>query len=207
MRTCAFCTTKYCRSGDFSNLPQNCPCREEETLKDVETLYQDEENHKLAYNSALVEANGYCVMARLEETIEFAHRCEYTNLGVAFCAGLSGEAKLLCTILRDNGFEVSSIACKNGGIPKEHLGIKDEDKVRKGGFEPMCNPIGQAMFLNEDKVDLNILLGLCVGHDSLFIKYAQAPVTVFAAKDRVLVHNPVAALYCADSYFKKRFYK
>ncbi|KJS88133.1 MAG: metal-binding protein, partial [Peptococcaceae bacterium BICA1-8] len=47
---------------------------------------------------------------------------------------------------------------------------------------------------------------LCVGHDSLFIKYSHAPVTVLAVKDRVLAHNPLAALYCAESYYKNKLF-
>ena len=71
----------------------------------------------------------------------------------------------------------------------------------------MCNPIGQAVFLNKEKMDLNLILGLCVGHDTLFIKYSEAPVTVFATKDRVLGHNPMAALYLSESYYHDKFYK
>jgi len=71
----------------------------------------------------------------------------------------------------------------------------------------MCNPIGQALFLNKSQTDFNIILGLCVGHDSLFIKYAEAPVTVFAVKDRVMAHNSMGALYLSDGYYKKRLYK
>ncbi len=62
----------------------------------------------------------------------------------------------------------------------------------------MCNPIGQAKFLCSAKTELNILLGRCVGHDSLFIKHSDAPVTVFAVKDRVLGHNPLAAINVAE---------
>jgi len=50
---------------------------------------------------------------------------------------------------------------------------------------------------------LNVLIGLCVGHDSLFFKYSRAPVTVLVAKDRVLGHNPVAALYTSNSYYRR----
>lgn len=70
----------------------------------------------------------------------------------------------------------------------------------------MCNPIGQAKLLNDRKTDLNIILGLCVGHDSLFIKYSDAPITVLAAKDRVLGHNPLAAIYTSHSYYNKKLY-
>ena len=38
---------------------------------------------------------------------------------------------------------------------------------------------------------MNFLVGLCVGHDSLFIKYSEAPRTTLVTKDRVLAHNPV----------------
>ena len=68
----------------------------------------------------------------------------------------------------------------------------------------MCNPIGQALFLNKEKTDLNILFGLCVGHDTLAIKHMEAPVTVLVVKDRVTGHNPIAAIYNAQSYFEKR---
>jgi uncharacterized metal-binding protein len=71
----------------------------------------------------------------------------------------------------------------------------------------MCNPIGQAMMLNNAETDLNIIMGLCVGHDSLFMKYSEAPVTVLAVKDRVLAHNPLGALYLSDSYYKNKLYK
>lgn len=67
----------------------------------------------------------------------------------------------------------------------------------------MCNPIAQAKILNAAGTDFNILLGLCVGHDSLFIKYSQAMVTVFAVKDRVLGHNPLAAVYNYESYYER----
>lgn len=62
----------------------------------------------------------------------------------------------------------------------------------------MCNPIAQAEYLNDKQTDLNIVLGLCVGHDSLFFKYSKAPTIVLAVKDRVLDHNPLKAIYELD---------
>ena len=67
----------------------------------------------------------------------------------------------------------------------------------------MCNPILQAKLLNEAKTDLNLVVGLCVGHDSLFYKYSEALTTTVVTKDRVLGHNPAAALYTAESYYKR----
>ena len=67
----------------------------------------------------------------------------------------------------------------------------------------MCNPIMQAKLLNREKTDLNIVIGLCVGHDSLFYKYSDALCTTLVTKDRVLAHNPVGALYQAGSYYSR----
>ena len=70
----------------------------------------------------------------------------------------------------------------------------------------MCNPILQAKLLNRQGTDLNVLVGLCVGHDSLFYRYSQALVTTLLTKDRVLGHNPAAALYQADGYYAKKLF-
>ena len=207
MYTCDSCTKQVCRIGDLTDAPLNCPCRELEKIEDIKKFYLERENMMLAHESALVESEGYCQQTRVEEIIAFAKKCGYKKLGIAFCVGLVKEAKIFASILRHNGFEVDSVACKSGSIPKEFIGITSEQQVRPCTYEPMCNPIGQAKFLNSAKTDLNILLGLCVGHDSLFIKHSDAPITVFAVKDRVLGHNPLAAIYMADGYYKKKLFK
>ena len=200
--TCSSCAKNCCGSGETDNLPKNCPCLEIEEQAKIKHEYEDPQNLMIARNAAIVEAEGYCRWTRLRETMEFAKRCGYQKLGIALCLGLQREGKVLSGILRDNGFQVVSIVCKNGSTPKEFLGITEEEKVRPGNYEPMCNPIAQAMLLNQSKTDFNLVLGLCVGHDSLFIKYSDAPVTVFAVKDRVLAHNPLGAIYLAESYYK-----
>lgn len=67
----------------------------------------------------------------------------------------------------------------------------------------MCNPILQAKLLNREGTDLNVVIGLCVGHDSLFYKYSDALCTTLVTKDRVLGHNPAAALYTAKTYYSR----
>jgi uncharacterized metal-binding protein len=140
---------------------------------------------------------------RIVEIYEFAEKMQYRRLGLAFCLGLIKEAGIVEEILKDRGFEVVSVLCKAGRTSKDRIGIQDEDKIRRGTDESMCNPIYQAKLLNHEKTELNILLGLCVGHDSIFFKYAEAPTTVLAAKDRVTGHNPLAAIYLSDSYYQK----
>ncbi|MBB6715043.1 DUF1847 domain-containing protein [Clostridium gasigenes] len=198
MFNCALCSVHACNSGDIDRAPRNCPCINEKT-EEIKELYNEKGNLNIARASALVVSEGYCQKTRLEETMDFANKCGFKNIGLAFCIGLANEAKTLSKVLSYNGFNINSVICKNGSIPKEFIDI-NESTV------PMCNPIGQAMFLNEAKTELNIILGLCVGHDSLFIKYSVAPVTVFALKDRVLCHNPLAAIYQADTYYKDKLF-
>ena len=207
MYTCDSCQKHSCKTGDLSDAPVNCPCRELEKIEEITKYYLEDENMKLAHNSALVEAEGYCQLTRIQEIILFAKKCSFKKLGLAFCIGLANEAQTFANILRYHGFQVDSIICKSGSVTKKFINIKREEQVRPTcEFEPMCNPIGQAEFLNSQETELNILLGLCVGHDSLFIKYSKAPVTIFAVKDRVLGHNPIAAIYTANSYYNKKLY-
>ena len=92
-------------------------------------------------------------------------------------------------------------------MDKERAGISPDCKLNPGNFEAMCNPIAQAMLLNEQKTQFNIALGLCVGHDSMFYKYSEALVTTLVSKDRVLAHNPVAAIYQSDKYLTRVYNK
>jgi uncharacterized metal-binding protein len=207
MYTCISCSEHSCRKDAAEKIPGNCPTRELDIQSSAKEKYLEDENHNIAHSAALVEAEGYCKKTRIEEIIDFAHKCGYQKLGVAFCMGLSGEAEILFSVLKHNGFKVASVICKNGNIPKEFLGLAENEKINPGTFETMCNPIGQAELLNEEKTELNIILGLCVGHDALFTKYSKAPVTTFAVKDRVLGHNPMAALYMADGYYRKKLFK
>jgi len=141
---------------------------------------------------------------RILELFQFAQKCGYKKLGLAFCAGLANEASILTDMLENKGFEVVSVRCKVGATPKERIGIKAEEKIRGAdSWESMCSPIVQAEILNSEKVDLAIMLGLCIGHDTLFIKYCRVPMTVLAVKDRVTGHNPLAALYLSSSYYAR----
>jgi uncharacterized metal-binding protein len=140
------------------------------------------------------------VKPRLQEIMELAGKLGFRRLGLAFCEGLKEEAAATERILEARGFDTVSVMCKVGGTPKECLGIREDEKILIGEEETMCNPIAQAGLLNDAGTELNILLGLCVGHDSLFIRHARAYTTVFAVKDRVLGHNPLALIYTSNSY-------
>jgi uncharacterized metal-binding protein len=131
---------------------------------------------------------------RLEEIMEFAHRIGAKRLGLVFCVGFRDEARTLTDVLKANGFQVSSSCCKTGSVSKERLGIQDSQRVRPGHSEMMCNSLAQAELLNLEGVQLALLLGQCVGHDSATMQHLEAPAICVVAKDRVLGHNTAAAL-------------
>jgi len=149
-----------------------------------------------------IEAEHYMKLTRLEEIMLYADMMNKRRLGIAFCVGLHNEARTLDRILTSRGFEVHSACCKICGIDKGELGVRKMHGVE--GKEAVCNPIGQAILLNRRKTDMNIIVGLCVGHDMLFTEHSDAPVTTLVVKDRVLSHNPVGALY-SSYYLETKF--
>ena len=198
--TCSDCAVLSCKAKDEAHYPAFCltakqnQARLEEALK----IYQeDPEQGNIARVSAGIEGEFYGRLTRVEETIEFIRRMGYQKIGIASCVALLRESRALAKMLRCNGFEVFGVGCKTGELNKTDLGI---DEAHQGPGPVACNPILQAELLNREGTELNIVMGLCVGHDSLFYKHAKAVTTTLVVKDRVLMHNPVSALYTADSY-------
>jgi uncharacterized metal-binding protein len=185
-----------------------------DVLSEAAKEYEEPTVREFARQASIQEAECYAnrdqqpyilqpTKTRMVEIIEFARKMKYQRLGLAFCLGLTREANVVNSILEGHGFEVVSVLCKAGRVSKEKIGLTEEEKIYRGMDEPMCNPIYQAKLFNHEKTDFNILLGLCVGHDSLFFKFAKSPTTVLAVKDRVTGHNPLAAVYLAESYYQK----
>jgi uncharacterized metal-binding protein len=141
---------------------------------------------------------------RIEEIMEFARLGGAGHLGLVYCSGFREEARQLQAVLAANGFTVSSACCKTGAVPKEKLGLSDNEKVRPGTPEMICNALAQADLLERDEVELVLLMGQCVGHDSATMARLQAPAVCVVAKDRVLAHNTVAALYALEDEPRRR---
>jgi uncharacterized metal-binding protein len=202
---CAICGVRACSAEPGAKTyPPFCPMSQNASaLPKARKAYDDEEIRRLALAAARTEADRYPLEPRVEEVMSFARRIDARHLGIASCAGLIQEARILQTIFEAHGFQVSSVCCKVGSIPKEEIGLADEEKIRPGQYEALCNPIGQAKLLAEAGTELNVLVGLCVGHDSLFFMHSEAPVTVLIAKDRVTGHNPAAVLYTSHSYYSR----
>jgi uncharacterized metal-binding protein len=221
---CSFCGAVWqkhgktnCWSADPATAPAkpaNCPSRKHlAAIRRSFGCYKGAgEDARIAQAATRVEglcyerAPGSALRARwtrVEDTIAFAKLMGYQRIGIATCIGLLDETNRLALILRAQGLEPLSVCCKSGSIDKRELGVDEDDKVRPGTFEPACNPVAQARLLNGAKTDMNIIVGLCVGHDMLFSRHSHAPVTTLVVKDRVTGHNPASVLYGQNFYYKR----
>jgi len=182
--TCVYCSSNACKVEDLEQTPEFCPRRHaREGLDQAQEIRTtDPKVMKIAEVAKAIETEGYRKWPRVRELIEFSKRMGFHKLGIAFCVGLREETRTLSKILESHEFDVSSVACS---------------------VEGGCNPVGQALTLNQVGTDLNIIMGLCMGHDVLFSMYAKAPVTTLVVKDRVMCHNPVAPLVCG--YWRNTF--
>jgi len=210
--------TTNCWSGDPQTAPprpKHCPVNASgELIAGTFAAYTaDDDDARLAHAAGRVE--GLCYektpgtgtvtarWTRVEDTIALAKIMGWRKIGIATCIGMLSETDELVKILAAQGLEPFSVCCKTGSIDKLRVGLAEKDKVRPGTFEPACNPIAQAQLCNRAGTDMNIIVGLCVGHDMLFAKHSKAPVTTLVCKDRVTGHNPVAVLYGQHFYYKR----
>lgn len=210
--TCFKCDSiNQCTRGKPNKDLGNCPMIvSPEIAKEAMEIYESDDFVKNSTKVAsIVEAKGYIHWPRLKDTIEYAKGMGYTKLGISSCVGLQNEAEKTAEILEKYGFEVCSACCKTGAVPKTNVGVpKEYTMISKTGY-PIgiftCNPVAQALLLNKAKTEMNIIVGLCVGHDITFTHLSEAPVTTFIAKDRSNPHNPAAVLYThyGRSYFNE----
>ncbi|MDR1873538.1 MAG: DUF1847 domain-containing protein [Synergistaceae bacterium] len=203
--SCSSCTVGNC-SNLRKSFPEFCLTTnaKEGIVEDVTKRYiKSPKDRKIALASAKIESDYYGRATRVEETLLFIRAMGYKKVGVATCVGLLSECNQFARIARAKGIDIYGVACKVGAVDKTVIGLTEDQKLSPGSHESMCNPILQATLLNEQNTELNIVIGLCVGHDSLFIKHSKAPVTYLIVKDRVLCHNPAAALYGAGGYYRR----
>lgn len=123
---------------------------------------------------------------RVDEIICYAREANMKTIGIANCTVFNKEADQLEIILKGEGFNVEKVHCKLGRVPFKEL---------VPGYSGIsCNPAGQARYLEERGTELNVMMGLCLGHDMIFNAKSKAPVTPLIVKDRKLDHHTIVAL-------------
>ena len=203
---CVKCTVWRCRTRERDKkVPAFCPTEKyPDLVKDSIEKSKLPENRvtnlawrklmdKLLYQGNPLDRYTW---TRIDEIMEYARIRGMKKLGIAYCYAVEVEARLLSDLLERNGFDVVSIACLCGEIDPRDVDM--EGNV-------FCNPIMQAEVLNRENTELNLMVGLCLGHDIIFLRNCKAETTPFLVKDRATGHNPAVALYLSQGYYKDRF--
>lgn len=191
--SCVDCAIGNCEQRDAEH-PSYCPTNEFR-LEDHPRLMsqlEDETNRRIIESAAYSAHVGHREkLNHLEETILFARKLGVRKIGIAACISLAAEARVTAKILRAQGFEAVGAICKIGCITFGDLDVPPDER---GPEAVLCNPLYQAEVLNEQQTDLNVVIGLCTGHDALFLRHAEAPCTVLTAKDFKFDHCSIRAL-------------
>ncbi len=195
--TCVDCGLNTCEQVDGQR-PAFCPTNgfSLEENAQLKALLDEDQNRRIIQSAAHSAHVGHRQkLSHLEETILFAEGIGAKKIGIAACISLAAEARAATRVMRKRGFEVVGAICKAGCITFGDLAVPFDER---GADAVLCNPIYQAQLLNEEETDLNVVIGLCAGHDALFLKHADAPCTILAVKDFKFDHNSVRALRYGD---------
>lgn len=177
------CTTT-CKhfSRDSAKIPSACPTRAmpEVFEKAGETYRKEGEDARTLWKafSRLVGTGG-ASRSRVEHIIEFSTSAGFKTIGIAGCVRYITEMQFLRKLFAKYGFESHVAVCKMDG-----LGF-DDIRIEKESDWIICNPLAQAELLNGLQCDLNVTLGLCMGHDLIFGKYSEAYVTNLVVKEKI----------------------
>ena len=145
-------------------------------------LYTDEDKEilKVAEDSLNPKVD------RVDEIIAYCKEAGIKRIGIANCVSFNKQAKRLENVLTSEGFDVDKVHCKLGRVRFSDL-VPDYKGVS-------CNPAGQAEYLADKDTEVNIMMGLCLGHDFIFNSKSKAPVTPLVVKDRKLDHHTIEVL-------------
>jgi len=188
---CLSCGDRVCLRGEVCDLAAGTPA--------PESRQPDRQIMESAMDIACEEGRTLC---RLSELIYFCLDMKYRKLGLAFCIDLLEPADILVGVLR-RFFEVYPVCCKVGGMRvSDPIMNRRTESGESENEHIVCNPLGQAQYLNNIGTDLNVLVGLCMGMDCVFVGASKAPVSTLLVKDRSLANNPIGALY-SEYYLKE----
>lgn len=148
----------------------------------MKNIYTDEFRKimQVNYDHTSMSAN------RIDEILNFARGMNFERIGIAHCITFQYETEILKEYFL-RYFEVFTVDCKYGRITKKEL-------LGGEGTRILCNPAGQANFLNQHNTELNISMGLCIGHDMIFSKQSIGLVTNLFDKDFTNNNSPERAV-------------
>ena len=200
--SCVDCGTQNCKYQNRT-YPEFCPTThlKEEDLQWALERYDEPRNHDIMVASAEVEYEGYCQWTRVQEIMEFARKhgvCpkdrgtqdRHRPLHRSHPRGTHLFPHPASQRLRTTGGDLQGGG--QGEVVHRHpAGVR----IHRGGHvQP--HPAGAPAERSADGPER--------GHRPL--RGARQPdATTLVTKDRVTGNNPAAALYTAESYYRKKF--
>ncbi len=184
---CINCRDRVCLRGE------DCIALEDRPAVD------DREFLAMIDSSLDISAESERQLCRLTELVYYCLDMNYREIGIAFCMDLIEPAEILTGLLR-RFFDVHPVCCKIGG--KRESDALGDGAAAQGRARIICNPVLQAETLNRIGTEFNVIVGLCIGMDSIFTQLSRAPVTTLFVKDKSLANNPIGAVY-SDYYLKE----
>lgn len=182
------CKPKGCRHG----VPDYCVAHDyRDEIDRARQQYSTPDNLAIYEAASIVGSKNDGFRPRIEEALDFCAQLKLTRIGFAACNAFESELALLRALFTERGFEVVAVACQIGRVTAEQRGTPHLAEYTNAN----CNPIAQAEILNAEGTELNFIVGLCMGHDILFTRHSNAPVSTLIVKDRMMGNNPAAALY------------
>lgn len=191
--TDCICTKQGCWRGGYpQKFPDYCAAnRYEDEISAAGEEYQKPENRSIYKAACVTGAVNDGFRPRIQEAIHFTQIMEISSVGLAVCGAFEQEVKLIKELFGLNNITAVTANCPIGNMSAAQRHMPELDQY----VNSACNPIAQATILNKENTQLNFIIGLCMGHDILFTKYSNAPVSTLIVKDRMLGNNPAAALY------------
>ncbi len=179
---CIVCKQKKCKTAN------SCGA-EKYDYEELISEYSKPTNQKIVQSAAELVDNGKAgTLSRLQEISEFISSMKYNKIGLAYCYGMEKEAKLIKEYFDDKDIKLSNVTCSIGGVSQSK--INESCSI----YNVSCNPIGQALQLNSEGVDLTLIMGICLGHDILLQRNLKSDFTTITVKDRVFKNNPLQAV-------------
>lgn len=192
---CLSCNNRICFEGKSCSLSSGDNSRQE--------MPNNELAHMLEAATDIACENER-ILCRLSELIYFCLDMQYKRIGIAYCIDLQEPTEILVRVLK-RFFDVFPVCCKVGGIIQNNpFKLESDTKGNDINHKISCNPWGQAQALNDLNTDINVMVGICMGADCIFIEGSNAPAIALFIKDKSLANNPIGALY-SDYYLKEAF--
>lgn len=190
--TCV-CKKMGCWLGENDGIPPYCQANHYvPEIEEVNEAYAAPEVVDIYTAACVVGQKNDGYRARIEEALDFAEEMKFSRVGFATCVAFVKELEVIRRLFEMAGIEVFSAGCQIGRSSATNRGLPHLEAYPDIST---CNPIAQAEILNKAETQLNYIIGLCMGHDILFNRYSEAPVSTLIVKDRLLGNNPAAAVY------------